>query len=51
MAKKLRWGSNFSIDDLVVNKDDDIYLEFPFLELEELEMCKKKEFRCLEGGK
>ena len=46
MAKKLRWGSNFSIDDLVVNKDDDIYLEFPFLELEELEMCKKKEFRC-----
>ncbi len=46
MAKKLRWGSNFSIEDLVVNKDDDIYLEFPFLQLVKLEMSKKKEFRC-----
>ena len=35
MAHKLPWGSNFSIDDLVVNQKDDIYKDFPFLKLKE----------------
>lgn len=35
MAHKLPWGSNFSIDDLVVNQKDDIYQDFPFLKLKE----------------
>ena len=35
MAHKLPWGSNFSIDDLVVNETDDIYQDFPFLKLKE----------------
>ena len=35
MADKLPWGSNFSIDDLVVDRRDDIYKDFPFLELKE----------------
>lgn len=45
MAKKLAWGSNFSIEDLSVDKEDDIYLTFPFLKLESLEMSDIKEFR------
>tara|TARA_B100000927_G_C16432668_1_gene456242 strand:- start:62 stop:1237 length:1176 start_codon:yes stop_codon:yes gene_type:complete len=35
MAHKLSWGSNFSINDLVVNQKDDIYQDFPFLQLKE----------------
>ena len=35
MAHKLAWGSNFSIDDLVVDQKDDIYQDFPFLQLKE----------------
>ena len=35
MAHKLPWGSNFSIKDLVVNQKDDIYQDFPFLQLKE----------------
>jgi len=35
MAHKLAWGSNFSINDLVVNQKDDIYQDFPFLQLKE----------------
>ena len=35
MAHKLAWGSNFSIDDLVVDQKDDIYQDFPFLKLKE----------------
>ena len=34
MAKKLGFDSNFTIDDLVVNWEDDIYKAFPFLKLE-----------------
>ena len=45
MAKKLTWGSNFSIEDLVVNSEDDIYINFPFLELDDLEMSKVSELR------
>ena len=37
MAKKLPWG-NFSTDELRVDHEDDIYINFPYLELEELEM-------------
>ena len=42
MAKKLTWGT-FSIEDLVINKEDDIYTAFPFLTLEELLMTKVSE--------
>ncbi len=35
MAKKLSWGSNFSTDDLRVDHEDDIYENFPFLQLKE----------------
>jgi hypothetical protein len=42
MAKKLVWGK-FSIEELVVNKDDDIFKEFPFLKLEKMEMIKVNE--------
>jgi len=45
MAKKLSWGSNFSIDDLRVDYEDDIYINFPFLKLVGLEMNKVNEFR------
>ena len=45
MAKKLPWGSNFSIEDLVIDHEDDIYASFPFLELEEMLMSKVNEFR------
>jgi len=37
MAKKLPWGT-FSIDDLRVDHEDDIFKDFEYLELEELEM-------------
>lgn len=33
MALKLPWGSNFSIKDLSVKKEDDPFINFPFLEL------------------
>ena len=45
MAKKLAWGSNFSIEDLRVDEEDDIYITFPYLELESLEMSDLNEFR------
>jgi len=45
MAKKLSWGSNFSIEDLRVDYEDDIYVNFPFLNLVGLEMNKVNEFR------
>jgi hypothetical protein len=45
MAKKLSWGSNFSIEDLRVDYEDDIYENFPFLSLVGLEMNKVNEFR------
>ena len=32
MAKRLKWGT-FSIDDLLVDSEDDIFLDFPFLDL------------------
>ena len=35
MAYKLPWGSNFSTDDLRVDYRDDIYQDFPFLQLKE----------------
>ena len=37
MAKKLPWGT-FSFDDLRVDHEDDIFKDFEYLELEELEM-------------
>lgn len=45
MAKKLAWGSNFSVENLSVDKEDDIYETFPYLELESLEMSGINEFR------
>tara|TARA_Y100001963_G_C6724874_1_gene420922 strand:- start:39 stop:1211 length:1173 start_codon:yes stop_codon:yes gene_type:complete len=35
MAYKLPWGSNFTTDDLRVDYKDDIYQDFPFLNLKE----------------
>lgn len=35
MAKKLPLDSDWSVDDLVINWEDDIYLGFPFLKLKE----------------
>ena len=37
MAKKLPWGS-FTHKDLVIDEQDDIYITFPYLELERMEM-------------
>jgi len=44
MAKKLPWGS-FSTNDLVINKEDDIYSPFPFLNLVGLKMVKLNELQ------
>ena len=44
MAKKLPWGT-FSTDDLVIDREDDIYASFPFLGLVKLLMVKIKELR------
>jgi len=41
MAKKLPLDSDWSIDDLVINWEDDIYLKFPFLKLKENGLCMK----------
>tara|TARA_B100000579_G_scaffold1392_1_gene1106 strand:- start:1491 stop:2714 length:1224 start_codon:yes stop_codon:yes gene_type:complete len=35
MAKKLPLDNDMSIDDLVINWEDDIYMDFPFLKLKE----------------
>ena len=42
MAKKLGWNTNFEIDDLVIDWEDDIYKSFPFLKLEENGLTMKK---------
>ena len=44
MAKKLPWGT-FSTNDLVIDREDDIYASFPFLGLVNLLMVKIKELR------
>lgn len=44
MAKKLIWGK-FSIDDLSLDKEDDIYAPFPFLNLVGMVMVKLNELR------
>ena len=44
MAKKLIWGK-FSIDDLSLDKEDDIYASFPFLNLVGMVMVKLNELR------
>lgn len=41
MAKKLPLDSDWSIDDLVINWEDDIYIGFPFLKLKENGLCMK----------
>mgnify|MGYP001464360377 CR=1 FL=1 len=43
MAKKLSWSSNFTIQDLRVDNDDDIYASFPFLVLVGMSMLHKTE--------
>ena len=43
MAKKLSWRSNFSIEDLRVDTEDDIYASFPFLVLIGMWMLHKTE--------
>jgi hypothetical protein len=43
MAKKLSWRSNFSIEDLRVDTEDDIYASFPFLILIGMWMLHKTE--------
>ena len=43
MAKKLSWRSNFSIEDLRVDLEDDIYAAFPFLALIGMWMLDKTE--------
>lgn len=43
MAKKLSWRSNFSIEDLRVDSEDDIYASFPFLILIGMWMLHKTE--------
>ena len=35
MAKKLEWSSNFTVDDINLDWEDDIYQSFPFLKLRE----------------
>lgn len=49
MAKKLPWGS-FSTDDLVINKEDDIFAPFPFLSLLGLLMVKLNELHITENA-
>ena len=44
MAKKLKWGS-FSIKDLRIDHEDDIYSSFPFLNLVGMLMVKLNELR------
>ncbi|BCU93650.1 MAG: hypothetical protein CM15mV2_2800 [uncultured marine virus] len=44
MAKKLPWGK-FTHEDLRVDHEDDIYLDFPFLEFVGNSMINKIEFR------
>tara|TARA_Y100000589_G_scaffold204477_1_gene192910 strand:- start:1551 stop:2714 length:1164 start_codon:yes stop_codon:yes gene_type:complete len=43
MAKKLKWGT-FSTDELSLDRDDDIFIDFPFLEFVGMEMNKVNEF-------
>tara|TARA_R100000152_G_C6753895_1_gene177647 strand:+ start:163 stop:1341 length:1179 start_codon:yes stop_codon:yes gene_type:complete len=49
MAKKLPWGS-FSTDDLVINKEDDIFAPFQFLSLVGLSMVKLNELHITENA-
>ena len=44
MAKKLKWG-HFSINDLRIDHEDDIYSSFPFLNLVGMLMVKLNELR------
>lgn len=44
MAKKLKWGS-FTHEDLKVDHEDDIYLDFPFLTLNSMGMDKARNFK------
>ena len=44
MAKKLPWGK-FTHEDLRVDHEDDIYLDFPFLKFVGNSMINKIEFR------
>ena len=41
MAHKLPWGSNFTTRSLVINEKDDIFKEFPFLDLKPRGMAMK----------
>ena len=43
MAKKLKWGT-FSTDELSLDRDDDIFIDFPFLEFVGMKMSKVNEF-------
>jgi hypothetical protein len=43
MAKRLKWGT-FSTTDLLVDSEDDIFLDFPFLDLVKMEMNNINEF-------
>ena len=43
MAKKLKWGT-FSTDELSLDRDDDIFIDFPFLEFVGMEMNNVNEF-------
>lgn len=46
MAKQLEWGT-FGVQDLRVDREDDIYVNFPLLELEEIEMGDRSELEPL----
>lgn len=43
MAKKLKWGT-FSINDILLTSEDDVFIDFPFLEYVRKEMNKVNEF-------
>lgn len=43
MAKKLKWGT-FSINDILLTSEDDVFIDFPFLEYVRKEMNKINEF-------
>lgn len=43
MAKRLKWGT-FSTDELSLDRDDDIFIDFPFLEYVGMEMNNINEF-------
>ena len=43
MAKRLKWGT-FSTDELSLDRDDDIFIDFPFLEYVGMEMNNVNEF-------